>query len=303
MKTRIKAFKLLFVSAAMLVTTQLLAKDSEKTRSYSKSYTVSSTDGITIDNRFGETRLETWANNEVKVDVQIKVIASNDDRAQSLMDDIDIEDGKSGNGVYFRTNIHSHNNNGKGHTEMHIDYVVHLPANNPLQLNTQFGDTYMPDYNGPISIENKFGSLKAGKLANVKDFDLEFGKAEVESVNNGKLLIKYSTFTVTKISGDIDARLEFSETTKLNIDNSMKSLSIYNSYSTVKITTSKDISARFDISTHFGDFKNRTDFSIKSDADDDDSRGPKFDYHYTGSAGSGNIPIKVKANFGSTTLQ
>jgi len=302
MKTRIKAFKLLFVSAAMLTTTHLLAKDSEKTKSYTKSYNVSSSDAITIDNRFGETRLETWANNEVKVDVQIKVVAGNDERAQSLMDDISVDDGKNGSGVYFKTNINSHNNNGKGHTEMHIDYVVHLPANNPLTLNTQFGDTYLPDYNGPVTIENKFGSLKAGKLANVKDFDVEFGKCDAESINNGKIVIKYSTFTVSKLSGDIDARFEFSEASKLTIDNTIKSLNIYNNYSTVKITASKDLSARFDIDTHFGDFSNRTDFSIKDKNEDDDSRGPRFDYHYSGTAGSGTVTIKVKANFGSTTL-
>ncbi|HWB25847.1 MAG TPA: hypothetical protein VG738_10230 [Chitinophagaceae bacterium] len=305
MKTRLKTYKLLFVSAAMLITTHLLANggDAEKTKSYSKSYAVSSTDNITIDNRFGETRLETWNSNEVKVDVQIRVVASSDDRAQSLIDDINIEDGKSSNGVYFRTNIDNHRDNGKGHTEMHIDYVVHLPANNPLTLDTQFGDTYLPDYNGHIDIENKFGSLKAGNIKNAGDIDIEFGKADIEGLNNGKLTIKYSGFTLGKMSGDIDARFEFCDASKISIDNNIKSLDLYNSYSTVKISTSKDLSATFDIETHFGDFSNHTDFSIKEDADKNQEwRSPRFDYHYQGKAGSGSTMIKIKSNFGSTTI-
>jgi len=309
MKLRIKAFKLLFISTAMLITTHALAgagdADVEKTKSYSKSYNVSSSDAITIENKFGETRLETWANNEVKVDVQIRIKASNEERALDLINGISIEDGKSGSGVYFTTHIDQDNRNNRGRnnkTEMHIDYVVHLPANNTLNLRTEFGDTYMPDYNGLVNISNKFGSLKAGKLSSVKEIVIEFGKCEATAINNGKLTVKYSSFSVNKLSGDIDARIEFGDGTNITLDAGIKSFTLFNNYSSVKITTSKDISAKFDIETHFGDFKNRTDYSIRSDSDDENSRGPKFDYHYSGTTGGGSVPIKVKSNFGSVTL-
>lgn len=307
MNLRIKAFKLLFISAAMLITTHALARagdaDVEKTKSYSKSYNVSSSDAITIENKFGETRLETWANNEVKVDVQIRIKANDEGRAQDLIDAIDIEDGKNSSGVYFTTHI-ADNRNNKGRnnkTEMHIDYVVHLPANNTLNLKTEFGDTYMTDYSGPVSITNKFGSLKAGKLSNVKELVVEFGKCEAAAINDGRLTIKYSSFAVSRLSGAIDAKIEFGDGTNITLDPNIKSFTLFNNYSSVKITTSKDISAKFDIETHFGEFKNRTNYNIKSDSDDD-SRGPKFDYHYTGTTGSGSIPIRVNSNFGTITL-
>lgn len=304
MKLPIKAFKLLMFSAAMLATTQLLARedaDVQKTKSYEKSYTVSAGDNISINNRFGETRLETWNSSEVKVEVKMRVVATSDDRAQSLMDDISIEDGKSGSGVYFKTNMRSHTNNGKGHTEMHIDYLVHLPATNPLELETQFGDTYLPDYSGPVSIVNKFGSIKAGRLANVKDITVEFGKGNIESINNGRLVAKYSGMTIGKLSGDIDAKFEFCDGSDIALDNSIKSFTLVNNYSSVNITTAKDINASFDIQTHFGEFKNRTDFAIKDNSDDEE-RGPKFDYHYSGKAGNGDVAIKIKSSFGNTKI-
>jgi len=308
MNLRIKAFKLLFIGAAMLITTHALAgagdADVEKTKAYSKSYNVSSSDAITIENKFGETKLETWANNEVKVDVQVRIKASNEEKAQDLIEAISIEDGKNSSGVYFTTHIGDNKSNrGRNNkTEMHIDYIVHLPANNTLNLKTEFGDTYMPDYKGPANITNKFGSLKAGSLTNVKELVVEFGKCEAAAINDGKLTIKYSSFSVGKLSGAIDAKIEFGDGTNITLDPNIKSFTLFNNYSSVKITTSKSISARFDIETHFGDFKNRTDYSIKSDSDDD-SRGPKFDFHYTGTAGSGSVPIKVKSNFGTVTLQ
>lgn len=308
MNRKIKAFKLLFISTAMLVTTHALAgagdADVEKTKSYSKSYNISSNNDISIENKFGETRLETWANNEVKVDVQIRVKANDEGRAQDLIDGINIDDGKSGNNVYFRTHIDSDNKGNRGKntkTEMHIDYIVHLPASNPLNLYTEFGDTYMPDYNGVIVITNKFGSLTAGKLSNVQSINIEFGKGQIESINNGGLQIKYSTFSVSKLSGNIHSLIEFGDGTNLTFAPDIKSFTLSNNYSSVKINTGKDISAKFDVETHFGEFHNRTDYNIKSDSDND-SRGPRFDYHYSGTAGSGSVPIKVKSNFGSVTL-
>lgn len=308
MNLKIKAFKLLFIGAAMLITTHALAgawdADVEKTKTYSKSYNVSGGDAITIENKFGETRLETWAGSEVKVDVQIRVKANDEGRAMDLLDGISIEDGKGGGGVYFKTHIDQDNRGNRGRnnkTEMHIDYVVHLPANNTLNLKTEFGDTYMTDYNGPVNITNKFGSLKAGKLSNVKELVVEFGKCEAAAINDGRLTIKYSSFAVSRLSGAIDAKIEFGDGTNITLDEGIKSFTLFNNYSSVKITTSKNISAKFDIETHFGDFKNRTDYNIKSDSDDD-SGGPKFDYHYTGITGSGSIPIRVKSNFGTVTL-
>src|SRR3569623_24912 len=97
MKTMIKAYKLALLSAAILVTTHSMAREddrSEKSKNYTKTYNLSSSDRISIENKFGETRLETWGNAEIKVDVQITVKASSDDRAQRLLDNITISDGK-----------------------------------------------------------------------------------------------------------------------------------------------------------------------------------------------------------------
>lgn len=309
MKTIItQVYKLAFLCAAVLVTTHVLAKEddrSEKTKSYTKSYNVSSSDKVSIENQFGETRLEIWSSNEVKVDVKITVKANTDTKAQQLLDDISITDGKDNGGVYFKTKI-GHDSKGGGkhdNTEMHIDYIVHLPANNPLDLKTQFGNTFVPDYTGLADIETKFGEITAGNLRNVKEFSVQFGKGDVESINNGRLSVGYSTFSVKKLSGDIDAKFEFCDGGKVAIDNNIKSFTLYNNYSTIKISTSKDISADFDIETHFGEFSNKTDYAIKEQSEKDNEwRSPRFDYHFTGRAGNGNIKVKIKSNFGTTTI-
>jgi len=161
----------------------------------------------------------------------------------------------------------------------------------------------VPDYNGSAEIETKFGSLDAGNLSQIKELSVEFGSAEIEGINNCKFTVKYSSFSVKKLSGDIDAKFEFCSDVKLSLDNNIKSFDLYNNYSEVKITTSKDISADFNIETHFGEFKNKSSHDIKEEKEKDDEwRSPRFDYHFSGKAGSGNIKVNVKSNFGTTTI-
>ncbi|HLO83195.1 MAG TPA: hypothetical protein VK166_19665, partial [Chitinophagaceae bacterium] len=127
-----------------------------KTKTYSKSYPLSSNEQVTLDNQFGEMKITTWDKNEIKVDVNIEAKANTDELAQKILDNIYIEDGRSG-GVYFRTKMKNQKNNWnhdgkKDYKEMgmKIDYVVYMPSANPLNATNQFGAMIIPDFRGPV---------------------------------------------------------------------------------------------------------------------------------------------------------
>ncbi|HZG26390.1 MAG TPA: hypothetical protein VEZ17_17500, partial [Chitinophagaceae bacterium] len=168
----------------------------EKRKSFSKSYSISNSDKISLHNQFGEMRVTTWNKNEVKVDVTIISKSTTDERAQQILDRISIEDGKNSDGVFFKTKIGKSDRNqddGKNYKEekMEINYVVNMPAGNPLDLDNQFGATIVPDLGGTVQLTSKFGSLTSGKLAKVKSINVEFGSATLESLNSGTLTIKF----------------------------------------------------------------------------------------------------------------
>jgi hypothetical protein len=323
MKTILRAYKILLLISSIAVVAPAYANEDpkvEKKKSYSKSYAVSGSDKISLTNQFGEMKIITWDKNEVKVDASITAKAEDDQRAQEILDKITIEDGKGSNGVYFKTNLakdqwdnkdkernrdernrderkEKHRNEG-----MEINYTVYLPAGNPLKADNQFGPMILPDYRGEADITSKFGSLKSGKISNGKSVSVEFGKADIAQLNGGKLTIKFSSGTVSKLTGDVDAVFEFCDKIKVNIDNDVKGLDIKNSYSTLYLDLNKNFSGKYDISTSFGDFKNKSDFIIKEDGKDDDRNGPRFDHKYTGTSGSGNTKINIKSSFGQIIL-
>ncbi|MES1226586.1 MAG: hypothetical protein ABUT20_64525, partial [Bacteroidota bacterium] len=150
--------------------------------------------------QFGEVKINTWGKGEVKVDVSITVKAGTEERAQAILDNITIEDNKSGDGVSFKTIFgkqewkgdRRNNDNNNNSQSMEVNYEVNMPASSPLVLQNQFGKSIVPDMSGPVEITEKFGDLIAGKLAYAKKIEVEFGTATIESVNNADVTIKFS---------------------------------------------------------------------------------------------------------------
>ena len=281
----------------------------KKTKSYTKSYTLSSSDKVSLSNQFGEMKLTTWDKNEVKVDVTIIGKSDEEPRAQEILDKISIIDSKDGNTVSFKTKFaddkKDHDKKGdkeEHHNEgMEINYSVYLPATATLDAQNQFGKMIVPDYRGEAQIECKFGSLTAGKISNAKEVSVEFGEATIAQINGGKLSIKFSEGTVNKLSGDVKTELSFSQV-KLNIDNDVKSLDIHNSYSTVYLDLTKNLSATFDINSSHGEFSNKSSFTIKEEGKEDRGYGPRFDRKYSGTSGSGSSKLKINSSFGEIVL-
>ena len=224
----IKLSKSAILIATLLVATTMAWANNdpliEKKKTYSKSYNITSKDKLTLENSFGEMKLITWEKNEIKVDVSITAKGGTEERAQQILDNISIEDGKNSNGVFFKTKMDDKKNwkkGDKGYKDegMHIDYVVYLPSSNPLDVQNSFGPMIVPDYNGLASISSKFGSLTAGKISNAKLVSVEFGRGEIESIHNGKLSIQFSRATVKKLSGSVKAEFQHSSGIKLIVDN------------------------------------------------------------------------------------
>jgi hypothetical protein len=307
MKVILKKHSIPLLLTCLLSSTFVMAGDPvvEKKKTYTRSYTVSNSDRISFNNQFGELKINTWDKNEVNVTVTITAEASTDEKAQAILDHISIEDGKSNDGVYFKTKLDKKKEQkwNKGEKQgFQIDYVVNMPARNPLYAKNEFGAMSINDYNGEVTLESKFGSLTTGKLSNVKRVQVEFGKATIGSINNGSLIIKFSKAAIDNLDGNVNAVFEYCDIAKLRVDNDTKALTVKNSFSNLYLDVNSNISANFDISTNFGDLHNKTNFEIKEDKDEKDGDGPRFDKRFQGKSGSGNTNMKIKSEFGQITL-
>lgn len=273
-----------------------------KTKSVNKSYSVGSDDRLSVENSFGRVEVRTWDRSEVKVDVTIEVSATRENLAQKIFEGISVSESQNGKEISFKTTIKGNNNGSKGEkSNMNVNYIINMPAGNRLKIENSFGKTIVPDFRGEVDLVSKFGSLTAGNLSNVKNLEVEFGKSTVESINNGKVSVKYSKATLGKISGNVKMNLEFSSGIKLDLQNDLSGLDLKASYSTVNLKPSAGLSASYSIFTSFGSLKNNT--AIKFDSDEDDgNKGVKFDHRYNGKSGSGNVHVKINSSFSTVIL-
>jgi hypothetical protein len=276
----------------------------DKKKVYTKTYAVGTNDRIRLENRFGELKILTWDKAEIKVEITMTSKGSTDVRAQEILDFITIEDSKSGDAISFKTKIKSNNtkNGDKKYKDegFSINYLVHMPSKSHLQTFNEFGPTIIPDYNGEISVTSKFGDLKTGKLTNPKKVNVEFGTATIESMSDGELEIKFSRAIVDNLNGSVNAVFQHCNGIQLNLDNNLRNVVIKNDFTNLLLNVTKNLSANFDINTHFGNFSNKTDFDITQEKET--RKGPTFKQRFSGKSGNGGTNFKISTEFGEITV-
>jgi hypothetical protein len=284
-------------------------------RTISQTYPASSSDKLDLENQFGNVNIKTWSRNEVKVDIKIEVSSSVKEAADKMFENIDVEHGKTGNKIYFKTDLNKNGDKGdKGYKGKHsntmsIDYEVLMPANLALDIENKFGKTTLPDLQGKVNVKQEFGNLYAGKLSQPGSVEVKFGGVVIESAVNGKYQFGYASdeATIKNLSGKVDIDIEFCKSGNVVINASDIDLKVDAQYSDVAIVVPKTVSANISVETNFGSFDNRTNFNLKKDDEDNDKddkrfRGPKFNNSYKGKAGDGKNKIELDGNFSEIIL-
>jgi hypothetical protein len=302
-----KRFKLLLSLLAVSLFTVASAQEPkfEKKKSYSKSYALSSSDKVVLNNQFGEMKIQTWDKNEVKVDVAITAKSDDEGRAQRTLDKISIDDEKNGNTVSFTTKFSSEKDKEQTdkdykskHESMSINYTVFLPATATLSATNQFGALSIPDYRGNVMLDSKFGSLTAGKLDNPKTVKVEFGTVDIEQVKDGSVEVNFSNGNIKGFAGTVNASFSHCGGLKLNIDNNTKGLKIDNSFSTLYLDMDRNFNGSYDIVTSFGNVDNKSSFAIRQNGDDKHG----FTKRYSGTSGSGGTKVTVNSSYGEVIV-
>lgn len=310
MKRHIRLLSVLFLSLVLSAPLPSLAQNVRKTKLINRSYDVTAADKLQIDNSFGDVTVTTWDQPKITVDIEIGARAGSDEKAQDILDQINVKEDKSDHLITFKTSvgeIHTHGNsrhdNGGDNRTSYIDYVVHMPAGNPLDIHNDFGHTEVPDFKGLVNLKTAYGSLTAGNLSNLGNIDVEFGKATIGDITNGKVILQYVNDTrIGKISGNVRIVSEYSNRIQINVGESLQELSVSESYSGIRMVVDKNLSANITIHTNFGEFRNESEFTIKEKREGDDDMGPHFDRDFSGTIGDGKGQIKVKSEFGSFRL-
>lgn len=191
--------------------------DPMRTKTFSKSYPADNSDKLVLSNQYGSIQIKTWDKKEVKVDVDIKAYGNNDEEAQKLLDGVNIEAGKSGDQIAFKTKMDQSGNWGRGSNgrkkwrrEVRISYVVYMPAANSLTMSQNYGDINMADLSGPLYVKVQYGGFTAGDLSNTNNYiSVQYGSTNIQSVNKAVVKHQYGSGLIIASAGTLDVDAQY----------------------------------------------------------------------------------------------
>lgn len=221
------------------------SKNQEEKKKYvEKTYKVSATTALRVENKFGDIEINSWEKSEFSVKVEIIGKGRNEERAQRILDAIEIDIRESSSEISFETE--SDDMKTKNEEGFEVNYTIYMPEKNPLEIKNSFGDVSMGNREGNLNLTVAYGSMKVGDVAGDTYVKLSFGNGSIGNVADGEFVVKYSDFEIE--SGKIlDIIQGFSD---LEIDN-VEDLEIESKYGSLEIKKAHKVDAE----AHFSGFE------------------------------------------------
>jgi hypothetical protein len=216
-------FRVAFLFAAFLSLSGVWAYAVELTKEFHEEFDAGENTVLTLSNQYGNIDVQNWSNPKIKIDVIVTVEHSSSERAEKVLDFIDVKFTSDGNLVKAETVIDSRfsrTGNWKNGNDFEINYTVQIPAEIDLDLFNKYGHVMIDEVAGHANLELKYGKLTVNKLSrgNVKPLNtLNLGYASGSSIaecNWLKANIKYSSLEIEKAK----AFVGYTSYMKLSID-------------------------------------------------------------------------------------
>ncbi|GAB2702331.1 hypothetical protein GCM10027037_29820 [Mucilaginibacter koreensis] len=296
--------------------------DFVKVKNYSKSYSADDNDRLSLSNLYGRITVNTWAKNEVKVDVQVKAQANDEAIAQNGIDMVNIDDSKDGNAISFKTNITQNSKwNHGNHHSIDINYTVYMPAKLQLSISNNYGSVILPDLSGEVKLAVAYTNVTAqrisnpasvisGSYGNVKvvnfggsKISFAYGDVNLGDVSNLRGSISYGNVSLGKLRGDVALSLAYLGGIKIGeIDDDLKSLKINSAYSSVVLSPTPRSNFNFNVSVSYNDFdfdNNRVNITRRTPEPGSRGFSPTKTYQGTYGKGNADAQVQISSAYGS----
>ena len=194
-----------------------------------KSYKVTKTDRLSIDNQYGNVEIKTWAKSEVLIKISISTRAKSLVEAK-LANRVHIVSQKDNSEIFCRTIIDTNQTGALKNLPWvtgNISYLVYVPQGFTLDIKNQFGNMNIGDYTGVLNVKEKFGDLNTGELSAPGKLNVEQGSVNIAHLHGGELIVHgFNHVTIAKASGMISAGLSSGELLDLKLTSALEGLQI-----------------------------------------------------------------------------
>lgn len=229
-------YKQIFLSIIVLsIASSFEGKDMEyeKKKSVTKSFGISENTYVEIENKYGDVEIIGWDKDSVRIEVESIAFSDDNDDLEELLGMLKINFKGNSSFILAETEwqedvgvlqkgIFQFNKEFVNNVKIEVNYKVYLPTNLDLSITNKFGDIYLTDYEGSLSIDIGYGNLRAHHLSDVNRLKAKFGKVRIKKIDKGNLNFRYAKSVNIEDAGEIvvesaSSELTFEHVSDINI--------------------------------------------------------------------------------------
>jgi hypothetical protein len=159
---------------------------------------------LEVDNKYGSIHITSWNKDSVEIRAEVEAFSTDLDRLRKMFQGVDINISGTNYLVRgytnFTQNISMLFQSFKGLTSkfipyesrIQINYYINAPEYIDMRITNKYGDVYMENNAGNITLNLSNGDFKANILNEANSFELVFCDATVNKLNKGRLNTSFS---------------------------------------------------------------------------------------------------------------
>ncbi len=203
-------FSKLLVVLILLLTAGLYGKAQTYSESQRivRSFPAGSESRLDLSNKYGTVHVIPWKKDSVYIAIDLILKSSSTSKLEKLKKNVDFEFTDTRYYIVANTRFGSGGSNFfsdlrdlsgtiiPSKNEVKIDYTVHVPSGMNINITNKYGDIYIDDMKGSVSVNLSNGDIKANSLHGETSISLNFGNGMINELSNAKLNIAYADLEI-----------------------------------------------------------------------------------------------------------
>ena len=163
---------------------------------------------LDLSNKYGTLQIIPWKKDSVYIEIDLFIKSSSDAKLEKLKKNVDFEFTDTRYYIIANTVFGSRSTNFfsdlrdlsgtiiPSKNEVKIDYTVYVPSALNINISNKYGDIYIDDMKGSVSINLSNGDIKANSLMGETNISLNFGNGIINELSNARLNISYADIEI-----------------------------------------------------------------------------------------------------------
>lgn len=258
-KTGIMSYKI-FMTATLLICSIITVSGQQTTgsRTYMKSFRVGDRPTLDVSNKYGNLHITNGVNDSISIRVEVTASSGNESKLEGMMAGVEISMTMTNQTVraqtVFSKSLNTVLETFKGLTKniinydsrIQVDYFIECPPSTLLRLSNSYGDVYIGEVTEELTLTLSNGSFDAKGIKNAVSMDMTFCKADIGSVDKGRISVSFGELRVKK-AGNVSvtarsSKVRLENVTTINLDSKRDVFNIGTAATVTGTTYFSDIS-------------------------------------------------------------